>query len=202
MNMEIGTVLTISAMISFASYWAIKQSIASLFDKSLERYRDELEKSRFEHSLRFSKLYERQFEILIELYVDMCNLERHMHELTSPYQGPGWTDSKLADKARESFSGCQMKLEASMIFLSEDLYNEIRESLDTCKDVLVEMTKAQLAAKDYHSAESGHDMWIRAREKAEGDMVLKRKMFARSVRELFGTTVVLSVNDHLEKSAV
>jgi len=56
------------------------------FDRSLEQYKIELEKLRFEHDVKFSRLHDKQAEVIESLYEKLDAVEKSMGMFVSPIE--------------------------------------------------------------------------------------------------------------------
>jgi Zn-dependent oligopeptidase len=109
-----------------------------------ETFRQELNKTSFEHQIKYSKLYEERGQIIKEIYNLLTDLENSLSNLTTPWQGPDWTNDNERDKkATISIETLRTNIAKNRIFFSVDLCEKIEAIVKDSHAITVEMSIAK-----------------------------------------------------------
>lgn len=181
-------------VVTSACTYIAKRVVDKSFESSMEQFKSSLEIQRHQFNTKFSTLHENQFTILTKLYSRYYELELALQKLTSPYQGSEWSNTENAKESIEIYLDCVKNLELGSIFLSENLYQQIYESLMVSKEVIVEMSQATFRDRHNYDLVEARQKWQAAQEKAEKSVVQKRKLLVKSLRIQFGLALDSSDN--------
>ena len=84
---------TIGAVIVYLGKFILSKSSELL----LENYKNQLEISKNEHQIKFSRLHEERANIIKIIYDNFYDLEIKLKRMTTLFQGPEWVDDKQRD---------------------------------------------------------------------------------------------------------
>ncbi|MBF2707816.1 hypothetical protein [Flavobacterium soyangense] len=164
-------------------------------DLLMENHKNQLEISKTEHQVRFSKLHSERGEIIKSIYLDLYELEKKLEHLTTLFQGPEWkTDKERDDDARAKYKETFERLENNRIYFSEELCNQISLGLENYNNIIQLMFKAKNKAH-YESDGTGYrfpdgqgslDLWKEAENKTKNEIRQLRFELANVFRKLIG----------------
>lgn len=185
----------IAAIIVFLGKTIIQRSS----DIIIENHKNKLDLLKIEHQVKFSKLSEERGQVIKELYNSLFELELKLSELTTIFQGPEWIkDESRVKNANEQLVKAKKLLEINRIFFPESLCNEIDTALNEARDVIYIMLQAKNAAelREYYvkvgenvrekEGERPLDLWLKAQEKVNTQILEQRLALANSFRSLIG----------------
>lgn len=148
----------------------------------LERLRATLERAAVEHQVRFSRVHERQAEVISEIFANLERAHMAFRLWTSPIQGDGSDMSALAESALECYQDFAEYFYAHGIWLDED----------TCE--LIHRIVGDLAAT-YHTFANdvdergfprASDAWLGSWKKVSEDIAKARGRLDRRFRQILG----------------
>jgi hypothetical protein len=103
-------------------------------DAEIERLRSRLQHSAIEHQVRFAKIYEKRAEAIIEIDQRLQDLEIEGQHYV---QSVGSGGEEAYQKWRSQFIQCNSFVSYQRLYLTDDLYRDIREYLDGMKEPAV-----------------------------------------------------------------
>jgi hypothetical protein len=196
---EILKIFVGSLAVSGIIVWLGKTIINKAFDAGLETYKNRLDLLKVEHQIRYSSLHEERAAILKEMFENLFLLEGALSHLTSPFQGPEWTeDDSRYINANEQLSKCINQLEISRIYFTVDFCDLLEESLVECRGIINgmldardgEINQKELAkyneVMEFEEGQRPRQLWRKQREKVESDIKKRRLELAHKFRELIG----------------
>jgi len=161
----------------------------------LENYKNQLEISRNEHQIKFSKLHEERAKIIEKIYHNFYELEVKLEHMTTLFQGPEWTTDTVRDNdAIKKYTDTRELLEKNRIYFTESLCDKLSSALKNYSTVINQMLRAKNQAR-YESNGSGYkssekesplDLWIDAENKVKKEIKNLRLELATEFRELIG----------------
>ncbi|KIC00093.1 hypothetical protein OA93_00295 [Flavobacterium sp. KMS] len=182
---------TIGAVIIYLGKFILSKSSELL----LENYKNQLEISKNEHQIKFSKLHEERAKIIEIIYQDFYELETKLEHLTTIFQGSGWTiDKKRDEDAIKKYTDTCERLERSRIYFPENLCDKLSLALDNYSEVIEQMLQAKNQAR-YESEDnnvvfpgnkSSLDLWKIAEKRTKNEIKNLRLELATEFRELIG----------------
>ncbi|TDO72965.1 hypothetical protein EV143_107271 [Flavobacterium chryseum] len=161
----------------------------------MENYKNQLEISKNEHQIKFSKLHEERAKIIQIIYHDFYELETKLEHLTTIFQGSGWTTDKKRDEdAIKKYTDTCEILERSRIYFPESLCDKLSLALENYNEVIEQMLQAKNQAR-YESEgnnmifpgnQSSLDLWKIAEKRTKNEIKNLRLELATEFRELIG----------------
>lgn len=183
--------LTITGIIVYLGKLILTKSS----DFLIENHKNQLEISKAEHQVKFSKLHNERGEIIKLIYQDLYELEQKFEHMTTLFQGPEWkTDKKRDDDAIAKYHETYNRLENNRIYFKEDLCEQISLALEDYKKVIQQMLEAKHKAKfesdgtgyRYPEGKGSLDLWMDAEKKVQNEIKELRLDLAKTFRELIG----------------
>lgn len=114
----------------------------------LENYKNQLEISKNEHQIKFSKLHEERAKIIESIYHNFYELEVKLEHMTTLFQGPGWTTDKERDNdAIKKYTDTFELLEKNRIYFEENLCKKLSSALENYSEIIEQMLKAKSHAR-------------------------------------------------------
>lgn len=183
--------------IGFIIIYLGKFFLAKSSEILIENHKNQLEISKNEHQIKFSKLHEERADLIKTIYQDFYELEKKLEYLTTLFQGPEWTLEKTReDDAIKKYRETLERLEISRIYFSENLCNQLLTAIDDYRKIIEQMINAKNKAK-YESADNGApvrfpenegslDLWKDAEKKVATEIKSLRLELAKVFRDLIG----------------
>jgi hypothetical protein len=112
----------------------LKNEMKAKADAEIERLRSRLQHSAIEHQVRFAKIYEKRAEAIIEIDQRLQDLEIEGQHYV---QSVGSGGEEAYQKWRSQFIQCNSFVSYQRLYLTDDLYRDIREYLDGMKEPAV-----------------------------------------------------------------
>jgi hypothetical protein len=163
-------------------------------DLLIENHKAQIEITKVEHQIKFTKLHEHRAEIIKSIYQDFYDFEIILKRLSTLYQGPKWTDNdEKVMKALNKFEHIRDFLEYNRIYFSQDLCNKLKTTLTECNEITMLMLKAKGRAETesivkhykFSEGEGSKDLWTKANDKTDEIRILRLEL-ASEFRELIG----------------
>ncbi len=164
-----------------------------------EKFKQELNKTNIEHQIKYSKLYEERGQIIRLTYTLLFDLEKSLLNLTSVFQGPGWTnDKERENKATDAIDLLEDHLEQNRIFFSANLCDSIETIINESCRVIADMA---LAKRDQEFNDESKKLginltkeellqpkqaWRQLDRKVQNDIRNERLKLAQEFRNLIG----------------
>jgi hypothetical protein len=161
----------------------------------IENHKNQLEISKNEHQIKFSKLHEERAYLIKTIYQDFYELEKKLEYLTTLLQGPEWKLEKTReDDAIKKYRETLERLEISQIYFSENLCNQLLTAIDDYRKIIELMINAKNKAKyesdgsrvKFPENESSLDLWKDAEKKVATEIKSLRLELAKVFRDLIG----------------
>lgn len=161
----------------------------------LENYKNQLEISKNEHQIKFSKLHEERAKIIESIYHNFYELEVKLEHMTTLFQGPGWrTDTERDNDAIKKYTDTCELLEKNRIYFTENLCDKLSSALENYSAIIEQMLKAKSHAKfesdgsgfRFPEKEGSLDLWKDAEKKVKREIKNLRLELATEFRELIG----------------
>jgi len=179
--------------------WLGKIIINKGFDAALESFKNKLAMLKIEHEIKYSKLHSERASILKDMFENVYLLEMDLAHLTSPVQGPEWTeDDTRYKRANDQLQKCRKQLETSRIYFTSDFCDTLEQSLKESHSVIQGMMEARnnaISRKEatrynepinFKKGESPLQLWRAQRNRVESDIKTRRLELAELFRELIG----------------
>ena len=164
-------------------------------DILIENHKNQLEISKTEHQVKFSKLHTERGEIIKLIYQDLYELEQKFEHMTTLFQGPEWsTNKERDDNAIAKYRETCNRLENNRIYFTEELCNQISSALEDYSNIIRQIVKAKHKAKyetdgtgyRYPEGQRSLDLWMDAEKKVKNEIRQLRLDLAKTFRELIG----------------
>lgn len=158
-------------------------------------HKNQLEISKTEHQIKFSKLHEERADVIKNIYQDFYELEKKLEHLTTLFQGSEWTnENNRENDAIKKYQETLERLEKSRIYFSESLCTQLSTAIEDYRKIIEQMINAKTKAK-YESDGTGFrfpenegplDLWKDAEKKVATKIKGLRLELAKVFRELIG----------------
>ena len=121
--LELGLTALASSAFTALFAFVLKTPIQRWLEKSLERFKVDLQLAAFEHQTRFTKLHEKRADVIAELYKRLVRADRSFKQAAAAPFKPA--EPSQATKASEDGSAFSQYFEEHRIFLAGDLCEQI-----------------------------------------------------------------------------
>jgi len=127
----IGTV-SISGIITFLG----RKIIDNSFSKSLEKYKADIEKTKYEHQVRFSKLHEERAVVIKKLFAKLVTVEKTMGSFVAIFEPAGGqlTKDEKGKIAAEHFNNFIDHFMLNEIYFQDDITELVYKIISEIKD--------------------------------------------------------------------
>ncbi len=181
---DVVKILGISTILISALTWLAKKlfsrHIEHMYDRKIEEFRKELEKSAFEHQIRFSKLHEIRAKIIAELYRLLVTAEGAVWDVVTPggYEG----QPSVEDRAKEAWKAI---VSFNRFFSEHEIYLDpancepIHRILKEMKSIIIRSGRIE---KDI-------DIWMKLGEKFGSAVGPAKLQIANDFRSILGVSI-------------
>ena len=147
--------------------FVVNETIKRLFSRDLERFKSDMARSAFEHQVRYSRLHEKQAEVVAKIYTHITTVEDAFHPLVSVAEGRIRTSGSDEYKAFYGvFREFKLCFRQDRIYLAQSLCNEI----DTC------LALADKGAETWCEAESPYEIDQQLRALSEALATIRKDL--------------------------
>lgn len=166
-----------------------------------ETFRQDLNKTSFEHQIKYSKLYEERGQIIKETYNLLIVLENSLSSLTTVWQGHEWvTDGERDKKSTNSIQTLKTQIERNRIFFSAELCEKLESIIKDSHQITVQMSMAKSGERrnEYYNKRGIHldtkelskpsDSWHELDEKVQKEIKAARLNLEEEFRLLIGVS--------------
>lgn len=180
---DVVKILGISAILVSALTWLAKKvfsrHIEHLYDRKIEEFRKELEKSSFEHQIRFSKLHEMRAKVIAKLYRSLVTAEGAVWNVVTPHGYEG--QPSVEDRAKDAWRSI---IEFNDYFLKHEIYldpincDPIHRILEDMKSIIIRSGRI----------EKDTDVWLKLGKKFESAVKPAKQQIAKDFRKILGVS--------------
>jgi len=173
-------------------------------DKDVERFKTELQRAAFEHQVRFSRLHEKQAEVVAQVYASLVQVDRDVFEYVKQF---GYTadpthEQKIAavEVSYKAFRDC---FYPRQIYLPKATRERVKALASKLAGVANKMTQGLKYGKVPSSAEGEppKDLWDEAWDQFEQDIPPLLTALEHEFERLIGLTGVSGAHDGSEEAA-
>ncbi len=175
-----------------------RAQLQTKYETQLERFKVDLQLSRFEHETRFAKLHERRAEVIAELYKRLVHVQKTFEEMVVQIESVG--ESKRAEilkTAQQNADAFLTYFDENQIYLDDYLCMKMRNFSSMLREVYAQTFVAQTAGADrLFKLTAQQDTWRKIRV----EIPELRKDIERGFRKMLGGTSSSSDNMGTNKS--
>lgn len=113
----ITSVTAISGLVGYIG----KRFIDRFYDKEIERFKNDLHRSAFEHQIIYSKLHNDRAEVIRQIYAKIVRMERIMNDLTA------YITKEKVEEALPAILEAKYFFEENKVFFGKDLSHLIED---------------------------------------------------------------------------
>lgn len=125
----VSSIVAITGLLGYIARNIIKLVI----DKDLERFRNELKMTVFEHQIVYSKLHNDRAEVIRELYTKITRMERAMNDLAV------YATEEKVEKALDKVLDAKYYFEENKIFFEPEVSNTVEEIIGATHNAYFEV---------------------------------------------------------------
>lgn len=150
----------------------------------IEKLRAGLQRVATEESIRFSRVHERQAEIIAEVFARLDRAHNAFGRWASPWAPPGVTQEQKRNEASETFGALLDYFYPNAIWLDGDICNAINRIIRELHGAQITLLRA--FADDGALFDTSIGPWEAAKMRLEDDIPIARRLLDRQFRELLG----------------
>jgi hypothetical protein len=156
-------------------------------ETELERFKSDLQKSAFEHQIRYQSLHGMRAEVIAELYTLLVQAEHNAVSLANPFQGAG--EPPLVEKSKQAYqSGKALYdyFEKNRIYFEKESCERISNFIQGLYHSLIDFNFVLDELEHPHDAKERTKEWVKVWEKLTKELSPIKIEIEQEFREILG----------------